>query len=121
MSVGVSEALLMQKIEFLLSEIAELKKKEASLKQSNDCLLQALGNPTSPVFYNQEQSFQELKKTIEIQEEELKGLKVGYKDRVVQLEKDKQDLTAQIEETINTAKKSIKDALIKRGRPDYAY
>ena len=104
MSVGVSEALLMQKIEFLLSEIAELKKKEASLKQSNDCLLQALGNPTSPVLENQEQSFQELKKTIEIQEEELKGLKVGYKDRVVQLEKDKQELLMKIADLEFSAK-----------------
>ena len=50
MSVGVTEALLVQKIEFLLSEIEELRKKEADLKRSNDCLMQALGSePTSPV------------------------------------------------------------------------
>jgi hypothetical protein len=50
MSVGISEALLMQKIEFLLSEIAELKNKESNLKQSNDCLIKALASPSSPVL-----------------------------------------------------------------------
>lgn len=36
-------------------------------------------------------------------------------------DRDKMDLTAQIEETLEGAKRHIKEAFIKRGRPDYAY
>jgi hypothetical protein len=43
------------------------------------------------------------------------------KKNYYQLERDKQDLTSQIEETIETAKKAIKEALLKKGRPDHAY
>lgn len=50
-----------------------------------------------------------------------KQYKQQPKRHFFQLERDKQDLTSQIEETIESAKKSIKEALIKRGRPDFAY
>lgn len=36
-------------------------------------------------------------------------------------DRDKMDLTAQIEETLEGANRHIKEAFIKRGRPDYAY
>ena len=47
--------------------------------------------------------------------------KQSPKRNFYQLDKDRQDITFQIEETIDTAKKAIKEALLKRGRPDYAY
>ena len=43
------------------------------------------------------------------------------KKNYYQLEREKMDLTQQIEETLDSAKKAIKDAFIKRGRPDCAF
>lgn len=43
------------------------------------------------------------------------------KKNYFQLEREKQDLTSQIEETFEGAKKHLKEAFIKRGRPDFAY
>lgn len=50
-----------------------------------------------------------------------KHIKQNVKKNYFQLERDKQDLSAQIEETLEGAKKNLKEAFIKRGRPDYAY
>ena len=47
--------------------------------------------------------------------------KQSPKRHFYQLDKERQNITFQIEDTIETARKAIKEALLKRGRPDYAY
>jgi uncharacterized protein YajQ (UPF0234 family) len=74
------------------------------------------------IVTNEEEVAAAVKRLKQRSQENLSRLPVKNQKKNYQpADRDKMDLTAQIEETLEGAKRHIKEAFIKRGRPDYAY
>lgn len=101
------EALIKQQLEFTLSQLEEYKQKEETLKKTNDSLLRALSESTSPalnVTNTQSHTLTEQQKTISHLTQENNDLKSKLKEVHQKSEQEKQELSLSIRELDLTMK-----------------
>ena len=88
----MNESLLKQKIEFLEFELEKVKEKDQNHQKMNESLLQILGQNEESIINVipiQAQTLIELKTSNEMQRKEIQDQKIRYKDELLLLEKEK--------------------------------